>query len=305
MRLQNRMKKLLMGISMVAGISFAGGSYAQVASGDCKKSDGTSGLINSVPYAIALPGTYCLGKTLSITGNTTAITISASNVTVDLNSHSLLGPRANGVPGPSIANAWGFSFYSASNVIIRNGIISGFEVAAAFANGGTNKSIVFENLKISNNSSGGIAVIINSRCDDCIVRNNVFSRIDANLCTNCSNFHVQPIYIAGERSQIIGNTIIGMKGKPNGFGSVGIYGGHSSLIEGNVIESESADKLDTGIQATFGVGLPDNQLIINNRMMRMRYGIDFLYSTAPYSGNMTSATTTPYSAGGTPYGLNF
>lgn len=313
MRLKTHLKGILTGIGFTTGVLIAGGVQAQVASHDCKKADGNTGVITTLPYSITQSGTYCLDKNITISANNSAITIYASNVTVDLNSHSISGPRANGVPSIGAtagAGAVPFSFQNASHVNIRNGSISGMFAAAMFGTAGgsnPNKNIVFENLNISNMQYGGIVVSQNSRCDDCVVRNNILTRIDATLCTDCTNqTYVMPIAMwPGDRNKIIGNIISGMKEAPGGLGSTGISGGNKTLIEGNVIESESAAKLDTGVTCYSPPGLPTDVMIINNRMKNLRYGINFTYATGVYSGNMTVGTTTPYFGGGTSQGLNF
>ncbi len=49
MRLKTHMSGLFAAIGLIAGILMAGGAHAQVAAGDCKKIDGTSGVIIHCP----------------------------------------------------------------------------------------------------------------------------------------------------------------------------------------------------------------------------------------------------------------
>jgi hypothetical protein len=78
--------------------------------------------ISSVPYTISLPGLYCLAGNLSYTPTTgPAITVNASDVTLDLMGFCLTGP------GKAFANNHGINIQNgASNVEIRNGSINNF-----------------------------------------------------------------------------------------------------------------------------------------------------------------------------------
>ena len=78
--------------------------------------------ISSVPYTISSPGLYCLAGNLSYTPTTgAAITVNASDVTLDLMGFCLTGP------GKAFANNLGITILTgASNVEIRNGSILNF-----------------------------------------------------------------------------------------------------------------------------------------------------------------------------------
>jgi hypothetical protein len=92
--------------------------------------------IGSFPYTISKPGSYILTSNLSVTAaNTSAIVISASNVTLNLNGYMINGPLQ--CTNASCNNAW--SSYavlgSGNNIAIINGNISGFYAGAQIMSG--------------------------------------------------------------------------------------------------------------------------------------------------------------------------
>ena len=106
------MKSLFLGVFAIA--SFAATSFGQT-------------IINSVPYAITVPGLYVLGTNLAdpyATGG--AISIFTSNVTLDLAGHYIV----NSV-GPN--NDVGIFVQNGANVTIQNGIVYGFRYGVRFA----------------------------------------------------------------------------------------------------------------------------------------------------------------------------
>jgi len=73
-------------------------------------------VIKTLPYTISVPGNYTLAANLTYTANLVdAITISASNVTLDMNGFGITGPAAhNGIT------------VTGNGVEVRNGFITGF-----------------------------------------------------------------------------------------------------------------------------------------------------------------------------------
>jgi len=72
------------------------------------------------PYAISASGSYRLTGSLTVSANTNAITVTAPNVTVDLNGFSITGP------GSSSGSA-GIAAAGVSDVTVENGTVTGFE----------------------------------------------------------------------------------------------------------------------------------------------------------------------------------
>jgi hypothetical protein len=82
-------------------------------------------IIASAPFTITVPGKYVLHNNLTIPpGAVSAITITCSDVIVDLNGYTIIGPgggiKSNGITGYNTTGAIG----ALSNIIIRNGTIT-------------------------------------------------------------------------------------------------------------------------------------------------------------------------------------
>ena len=104
--------------------------------------------ITTIPYNIAVSGSYYLTDNLFGTAGQTGITVSASDVTIDLDGFTLAGgPGAvNGIiltPGTKTVN-------------IRNGTVRGWGGSGIVAGGAANS--VFESLSLVGNSTYGIVV---------------------------------------------------------------------------------------------------------------------------------------------------
>ena len=128
------MKKLVMLIAILAteGISFADGQID----------------IATVPYVISQPGSYILVKDLTATSNQTALSISTSNVTLDLNGHTLYGAG-------STTGTTGYGILASSlteNINIYNGVIRDFRLDGIHLEGINNQ--VHLNRVYANGSTG-------------------------------------------------------------------------------------------------------------------------------------------------------
>jgi hypothetical protein len=90
--------------------------------------------ISSFPYVITKPGSYILTSNLTVpTVNTTAIFVEASNVQVNLNGYTITGPNVCSASSCCISvESFGVGIVgTATNTIVENGFISGFEVGAS------------------------------------------------------------------------------------------------------------------------------------------------------------------------------
>ena len=108
--------------------------------------------ISSVPSTLSLPGIYCLNSSLvaSVTSGA-AIAVSADDVVVDLNGHTLEAAGPN--------NALGVRTIANKNVTVRNGTIRGFAGAVALGNSGaTSQGHIVEKLRAEGSTSFGIRV---------------------------------------------------------------------------------------------------------------------------------------------------
>lgn len=114
--------------------------------------------IDSVPYSIDDPGSYYLTTNLTTPANTAAITVTVSNVSIDLNGFSLTGQNS-GDTGIQVQD-------KQQNISVRNGSISGFGNAGIT---GQISSSRFEKLLVSNNGGSGIIVTDDCEVRDCVV----------------------------------------------------------------------------------------------------------------------------------------
>jgi len=173
--------------------------------------------IATLPFTISNSGSYVVVKDLSLsTQDTDGITISANNVTIDLNGHALIGPgKAVGASGSGIVLSGSYS-----NIAVRNGTIRDWRNAGVFGN---SINSLFEFLRCYSNGSNGIEVGLGS-----IVR----------FC-NCNYNGYRGI--SGESGLITGNTCTQNDAD-------GIMG-NSSTISSNTCTNNAA----SGINAQGGV----------------------------------------------------
>jgi hypothetical protein len=113
--------------------------------------------ITSLPFTISAPGNYKLTKNLTYSGSSNAITVSASNVVLNLNGFTLSG---TGSSNSSIA-IYDDGF---SSVTLQNGTTTGFADALEGENA---SQILVQNLTMFNNELG-IALI---SCNYCAIQN--------------------------------------------------------------------------------------------------------------------------------------
>lgn len=99
--------------------------------------------ISSVPFVISTPGSYIVTKELSGPSGVNAITVKSSNVTIDFDSHSLVGAAGNSAVGVFIDFA--------ANIQVKNGTISGF-LSGIFVNDSVGD--IFEGMRLVANATG-------------------------------------------------------------------------------------------------------------------------------------------------------
>ena len=147
------------------------------------KVEGSSGF----PYVISQPGSYRLTGDLTVDESTTAIRVTAKNVTIDLNGFSILGPTVcSGTPpitpftcAPVGAGNGIVADAGSDAVTVLNGTIRGMGAAGinlgphsrverinAISNGGSGIAANFSSLIASNvvNGNGGTAISLGSGC---------------------------------------------------------------------------------------------------------------------------------------------
>jgi hypothetical protein len=206
----NRMKTYLPRILLLASMSslFAMSGYA--------------GTIDSLPYTIKKPGTYTLAGNLSFSGTTNAITVTASNVVLDLNGHTLTGTNGYAIFGSGV-----------SNVTVQNGTINGFFAGIEFESGSEE---LLQNLRISNasaacielttctsgtiqncfilgDSSPGVDGVYLGGCQGIVVKNNQIANIGVGCDSNDSSGN---IFIADQLTNCLYGLYLGALDKYQG-----------------------------------------------------------------------------------------
>ncbi|MFH0795138.1 MAG: right-handed parallel beta-helix repeat-containing protein [bacterium] len=108
--------------------------------------------IASLPYTISSSGSYVVVDNITLsTQNTHGITISANNVTLDLNGHTLTGPgKAAGSSGSGI-----YVGSTRYNIVVKNGTMRDWRWQGVEAYNGLN--CIFEDLIAYNNGNYGIS----------------------------------------------------------------------------------------------------------------------------------------------------
>jgi hypothetical protein len=119
----------------VLGAALLGAVLAPLASptvGAAEATENCGTTIDALPYSIGAPGVYCLGGNLSLAhAAEQAITISASNVTLDCNGHRLDGSEA----GLSTLS-YGILSIGRQNITVRNCRVRGFQHGMYLVQGG-------------------------------------------------------------------------------------------------------------------------------------------------------------------------
>jgi hypothetical protein len=193
--------------------------------------DNCTGTISTLPTTISTQGTWCL-KANRVTSITTgsAITIAASNVTIDCNHF-----RISGVAGGAGTNAYGILGSNRLGVTVRNCTVSGFLEGIRVA--GTAAGAVIEHNRLEQNTDVGITVAGSGHLV-------AFNRI-LDTGGRPASTRTDGIVSTAVQSQITDNAVIGMTVTANGGEVVGISStGNACEIGRNYITGLVPD--DTG-----------------------------------------------------------
>lgn len=186
------------------------------------------------PTTITAPGTYILQRDIVYNGSGAAITIAASNVTLDFNGYQLIGP------GTANNTAIGVAARNQDQITIRNGTIRGFMYGAylsddsdiALSGTGFNQGRhVIENMQLIGNTFRGLRVEGRGN----IIRKNIVE--DTGGTTVYSKPIVMGIESLGPGALIEDNYVYAVCG--NGYGiAVSGYGG-GTIIRSNKLSNSS------------------------------------------------------------------
>jgi hypothetical protein len=260
--------------------------------------------INSVPFTISLPGTYCVLKELSTPSTFTsgiAILVNSNDVTIDLGGHTLsnlaagTGTQAVGIQTlPTAANV--------QNITVRNGTVRGFYVGIILR--GATGTIVdssghlVENVRADFNRHIGIQVLGAGS----VVRQNQVLHTGG---STIAGFFVG-LQIAGNGAQALDNVVVDTVHslslqQVNGILAEDPLSNNFTgvMIEGNRVSNVTIGPNSAAIVSGSGAY---NTLVVNNRIADFEAGILF-FKTGKYRDNLAIDTTNPYT-GGTNAGNN-
>ncbi len=245
---------------------------------------------SDLPLTISQSGSYYLAETINFaTQDITGITITASDVTIDLNGYALIGPgKVTGSSGSGISA-------SGKQITILNGSVSQWRGSGIALSSSSQVS----NIKSTNNGNYGVQVGQDSRVKDCILESNGGLGIDTSNecvisgCTARSNSG-GGIYMSHGSS--ITNSTASYNGGYEGIGcsrncsiincsvsynnDVGIYGSNSTtIVNCSVVENGGY-----GIEVS-------NGSVISNCAVRNHPDVGILASNSLVIGNASYNNT--------------
>jgi hypothetical protein len=239
--------------------------------------------VTSLPAVISTQGLYCLTGNLA-TAQTSgdAITITANNVTLDLN-----GWKVGGQAAGTGTNAYGI-YSAAANVTIKNGIVRGFLVGIELDGRGA----TVQGITADQNTNVGI----NVQGQGSVVQGNQV--VDTGGSTVAASVPAAGIVTYGSGSLIQNNLVSGLTATGSG-GEYGIFVGNSatqSTARGNIV----SDTARPSSSSSFGIDMegPSAVAASNNIVTNFTYGVDYTSGSGTYSRNTVISCDTPY-AGGT------
>jgi hypothetical protein len=164
---------MITGFTLLLVLLSAGSTLAQTALNQTKANNGIGGCDSpGFPLTICKSGSYKLTGNLTVpNANTTAIEITVSHVTIDLNGFAILGPTdCTGGLSPCLNEGAGNGITTTGaqfNITIRNGTIQGMGNDGIHLEG---DSHLVEYLHVRNNGSFGILILVSQDLGSSIVQ---------------------------------------------------------------------------------------------------------------------------------------
>lgn len=253
--------------------------------------------IKKLPAAINKSGVYCLTKNLSTTITAgSAITITSSNVVLDLNGFSLDGSGAG-----MGTTAIGIKAEQRQNVTVKNGIVRGFYLGIYFGDDSpytTSRANVIEEVRADKNTYIGIFI----KGEGCVIRNNIVSGTGGTTDTGADGA-IGGIGTQGAGARVLGNDVtdVASVGTYVGFG-IAVMDGANCIVAGNRVSNITAA---TGVAVGIGLDNISGAVVSDNRLSGMKSGIYFNDATGTYMNNLVLDTITPYTGGTAAGGTNY
>ena len=281
---------------VLAAIGVAGLARASAAGEGVIPIDGDS---VTAPYAITAPGSYRLTSNLTVGSlNTSAITVTANDVALDLNGFALIGPGSCTGTGTAISctsgSGSGIDGAAANQVTVRNGGVRGF------GNFGIHlqDDCRITGVTVKENGSSGIDVGSGCIIRDTVVSRNGFYGIDATE---------SEIAWVGRAAVLVRNVASGNQDDGIAAASGAVFIGNATYENGEdglecgfacaMHENSSYQNEDDGIHSNAGSSITRNSTDDNGG-----YGIFSVFNGAGFGFNAVSTTTG--SAGTTSGGIN-
>jgi hypothetical protein len=270
--------------------------------------------ISTIPYTITAAGIYCLDSDLTVAMNSgAAITISASNVTLDMNRHVL-----NNLGAGPLTAAYGVTANQQKNIVVKNGSVQGFAIGVAIFDTApytTSQGNVIEEVAAASSTYVGLMIEGQS------------SIVERNLVTETGGPNGSTgIYVVGPDNVIRDNDVSasGTLVIPASTG-IGAYATHGLIVDDNrvtfglffpkfsdsftgisvsqssnaIIRNNAIVKIDGGGATPYksnGIytGSVANALVVSNHIAGMYYGVVSTGSTAvETTANVIVGATTP------------
>lgn len=223
----------------------------------------TAGDAPGFPVTLSQPGSYVLSGNLTVSDqNTTAIQVTADNVTIDLNGFSIIGPNiANGI-------GEGVSASSRTNISVLNGTVRGMGSSGLFLG---NKARA-EGLRLISNTSG-LRVGVDSLVKNITALGNRITGLDvfgkSTILNSVVTQNGEDGILAGDDCLVQGNTVHGngrygimvvgtsivLQNIATGNGDFGLLLGSSSGYAQNVVAD---NKVISGPQVSGGLQMGTN-----------------------------------------------
>lgn len=241
-------------------------------------------VITNLPYTITVPGSYCLGA--SLTSAYGGVSVLASRVTLDFNGFSITGSRGVSYQGVTVGDPHTTNQF----VVIQNGIITDFGTGVFIRNV---DNVVIQNMQIVSNLVRGVDVYPyqgnskGNRISKCQISNNDGIGIYFEPTTGTCN------------GNVIEDCII----QRNGGVGIYLFGGNGTC-QGTIVQRNSI-----GENMTFGISETGTEasVIQDNHIWKQRgnttYGI-YALGTGSFVvrnicvGNTNNITTGPYVTSG-------
>jgi parallel beta-helix repeat protein len=237
--------------------------------------------ISYSPYTISRPGSYIVVCDLTTAQDFNCITIATSNVTIDLNGHTLFGPGTTAGAGSGRGISADTNY---TNIVVKNGTIRDFRHVGLrlFS---TNNQVI--NIRAYANLSNGLSIYSGSLIKDNIADGNanlgIFaaggSTVTGNIATNNAGYGGISVSFG---CLVTGNTAY------NNTGSYGIYANIGSTITGNSVYNNSQD----GIYVLGGCTIIGNSVYKNGHNGISADTSSTILDNTCYSNSWSGITTT-------------